>query len=375
MAGTIEADLRGCVQNGEALLVIGAGVSAASTSQPVATWRGLLLHGISRAAELGRLSGEPTVFRNLVQSSELADLLRVADEVTTGLGGRAGGEYGRWLRETVGRLEPEQEDLLSAIAESQTPLATTNYDGLLEGATGLEAATWKQPGLYQRVIRGHERAILHLHGFWRAPESVVLGSASYGNVVSDPFASTALQAVAFTKSLVFVGFGGGLDDPNFHGLRVWMREVLSRSEFRHFRLVRSDERDDALALHHPDERIVPVVYGDDYRHLATFLRSLGHASVVPISIPTPRVHHTIVAERALTRSRIVQRFSALGLDNAVADEFAGDPSIGAPPPGAGGNGGRLIVGEAGSGKSLAADRLYLEQLTRFESGVDPRVPV
>ena len=375
MAITLEADLRGCVQRGEALLVVGAGVSAASTTQPVATWQGLLLHGIDRAAELGRLSGEPVGFRDLAESSELADLLRVADEVTMALGGRAGGEYGRWLRETVGSLEPEEDDLLSAIAESQIPLATTNYDGLLEGATGLEATTWQQPGFYQRVIRGHERAVLHLHGYWRAPESVVLGSASYGDVVSDPFASVALQAVAFMKSLVFVGFGGGLEDPNFHGLRVWMREVLSGSEFRHFRLVRSSERDAALALHHPDERIVPVVYGDNYNDLPVFLRSLGRAPVVAITVPASMLHDAIAAERALTCSRIAQRFSALGLSDALVDEFADDPSIGPPPPGAGGTGVRLIVGEAGSGKSIAADRLYLEQLARFESGADLRVPV
>jgi hypothetical protein len=372
---TLHEDLRGCIQSGEALFVIGAGVSAASTTQPVATWRGLLRHGVDRALELGRLDGEPSEIRSLVDSFDLDDLLRVADAVTLALGGRTGGEYSRWLRDTVGSLRPEDDTLLSVIAGSQIPLATTNYDALLEGATGLEATTWQQPSVFQRVIRGDERAVLHLHGFWRNPESVVLGSASYGDVVSDPFASSALRAVALMRNLVFVGFGAGFEDPNFNGLRLWMREVLAGSEYRHFRLVRSGDLDDALALHSVEERIVPIVFGDNHEDLPEFLRSLGRAPIVAAVVAQPPVQEAVAAERSLTRSRIVQRFLTLGLAVTLAEEFADDPSIGPPPDDVGGAGVRLIVGEAGSGKSTSADRLYMHQIALFESGNDRRVPV
>src|ERR1039457_6190468 len=126
MSTSVEEDLRKSVRSGEALLVVGAGVSAASTTQPVATWRGLLRDGVERASDLGRLpGGELSDFRALADSDRLDDLLQVADVVTTALGGRNGGEYSRWLRETVGGLRPENDALLSAIADSQIPLAPT----------------------------------------------------------------------------------------------------------------------------------------------------------------------------------------------------------------------------------------------------------
>ena len=375
MSTSVEEDLRKSVRSGEALLVVGAGVSAASTTQPVATWRGLLRDGVERASDLGRLpGGELSDFRALADSDRLDDLLQVADVVTTALGGRNGGEYSRWLRETVGGLRPEKDALLSAIADSQIPLATTNYDELLEGATGLEATTWQRPSVFQRVVRGDERAILHLHGFWRKPESVVLGSASYGDVVSDPFASFALRAIAFTRSLIFVGFGSGLEDPNFHSLRLWMREVLAESEYRHFRLVRSRDLEVARALHSIEERIVPIAFGDEHSELPAFLRTLGQASVL-VSAAATTVQEAVAAEQSLARSRIVQRFMALGLAPDLAEDLSDDSSIGPPPAGVGGAGVRLVVGEAGIGKSTSADRLYMQQLALFEAGADRRVPV
>ena len=83
----------------------------------------------------------------------------------------------------------------------------------------------------------------------------------------------------------------------------------------------------------------------------------------------------VAAEQSLARSRIVQRFMALGLGLEIAEDLSEDPSIGPPPPGVGSAGVRLVVGEAGIGKSTSADRLYIQQLAFFEAGSDRRVPV
>jgi hypothetical protein len=377
MTGTsLEADLRNCIQNGTALLVVGAGVAAASTSQPVATWWGLLDHGIGRGIELGRISEDHGVdLERQLNGTDVHDWLRVADAVTTALGGRTGGEYERWLRETVGGLKPERTDLLEAITGMRVPLATTNYDDLLEGATGFGSTTWRQPNVFQRVARGDERAVLHLHGFWGDAESVILGTESYDEILADPFAQTALQSFAFLRSFIFVGFGSGLDDPNFRALRAWMRQALARSEYRHYRLVLESERQAALDLHTPEERIVPVVFGLRNDDLQIFLRELGKAPAVVALIAVEAKSRVIDQEQALARSRIAERFIALGLDRSQAEDLAADSSIGAFPGSLGESKVVLVTGDAGIGKSTAADRLYIDQLLLLAAGDNKRVPV
>lgn len=88
---------------------------------------------------------------------------------------------------------------------------------------------------------GDELGIVHLYGWFERPRSVVLDIRSYERIVNSKFVRVTLQATAFYKSIVFIGFGAGLDDPNFSRFRVWMGEVLSQVANRHYRLCRTDE--------------------------------------------------------------------------------------------------------------------------------------
>jgi SIR2-like domain len=101
-------------------------------------------------------------------------------------------------------------------------VATTNYDGLVEEVTGWPVVTWRDGVRVQRVLRGDERAVVHLHGYWGDPVSVVLGVRSYEAVLGDAAAQGLQRAVAGMRSLLFVGFGAGLADPNFAALRAWL---------------------------------------------------------------------------------------------------------------------------------------------------------
>jgi len=58
-------------------------------------------------------------------------------------------------------------------------MATTNYDDLITQVTGLPVVVWTETDKLVRVIRGEEKGIIHLHGCWNRPESVVLGTRSY----------------------------------------------------------------------------------------------------------------------------------------------------------------------------------------------------
>jgi tetratricopeptide (TPR) repeat protein len=279
--GVLVEDLRGLVAAGGVLVVAGAGVSvAASGGSSVASWPGLLADGCRRVVEVDQ-GGLPAGWGELVGrqagSGDLGWMLAAAEEVTVRLGGRSGGEFRRWLAESVGGLRVVDGAVIGALAGLGVPVATTNYDGLIEEVTGWSAVTWRDGARVQRVLRGDERGVLHLHGFWRDPESVVLGIRSYEAVLGDAAAQGLQRAVASLRSLLLAGFGAGLADPNFSALREWLAAALPDSEYRHFRLCRQDELAAVAAQHRPQERIMAVSYGERHEDLAPFLRSLPSA--------------------------------------------------------------------------------------------------
>jgi hypothetical protein len=282
-------ELRTGVAAGRMLVVVGAGVSIAATAREgaqegsrkdgergVASWTGLLRDGAERCVAVseslpegwaGRIHAE-------IDSGDLDELLSAAEKISRKLGAPAGPEYARWLRETVGALCVQDRSVLDAIRGLGLPIATTNYDGLLEEVTGLRPVTWREGERVERVIRGDEEAILHLHGFWAEPESVVLGIRSYEQVLGDAHAQTMMRAIRATRGLLFIGCGAGIADPDFDALLRWTRTVFEGSGYNHFQLCLEGEVADLCRLHPPDERLFPLPYGAEHSSLEPFLRGL-----------------------------------------------------------------------------------------------------
>ncbi|MGH8901293.1 MAG: HEAT repeat domain-containing protein [Egibacteraceae bacterium] len=266
------------IAGGQVVVVVGAGASiAASGGVRAASWTGLLATGVERCEQLvpGLPAGWGERVRGEIGSGDLDDLLSAAEKVTRKLGGRQGGEYRRWLRETVGSLELRHSAVPECLARLGVPLVTTNYDGLLTEVTGLDPVTWRDGSRVQRVLRGDEQGIVHLHGHWRDPESVVLGIRSYEDVLGDETAQALLRALATFRSFLLVGFGAGLGDPNFAALRSWMAAAHGGSEYRHYRLALDHEVEASRAEHDPRERVTVLGYGARHEDLAGFLRGLG----------------------------------------------------------------------------------------------------
>jgi hypothetical protein len=272
----IISELRKLIRERKVIAVIGTGVSLGATGMdPRASWQGMVLDGVRRCEELGLV---PTEWsdrrRGDVASGDLDELLGAAELVARKLGAPRGGDYTRFLRETAGSLRICDSALPSALCALHVPLATTNYDGILEEISGLEPVTWRDLARVQRILSGDEKAILHLHGHWRDQESVVFGVRSYEDVLRNEGAQAVLRQLPLQYSLLFVGCGDGLRDPNFGSLLAWMRKVLPDTERRHFRLVRASEEAVLRPLHPPEGRIFLQRYGAEYEDLVPFLRSL-----------------------------------------------------------------------------------------------------
>lgn len=275
MSHDLADDLRVEIAKGQVLVVVGAGVSIGATQgNPLASWRGLLEKGVERCVAVRGLDAKwANRVREEIRSGDLDDLLSAAEKVSSKLGFPTGGEYRRWLHETVGGLELKDRSVLEAIRDLGLPIATTNYDSLLETSTGFPAVTWRDGDKASRVIQGEEPGILHLHGHWGEPESIVLGVRSYGTMLGNPYAQVALRALQTLRTILFIGCGDWLHDPNFGALLGWTREAFQGAEARYYQLCREDELDYLRQGHR--ENWFLVSYGPNHEDLGPFLRDLG----------------------------------------------------------------------------------------------------
>ena len=289
-AGMVE-DLRREIEDGRAIVIAGAGVAiAASGGDARASWTGLLEDALRWCQDHvhGQL-GWSEIVETLLRNRDVDSLLLAAETLTRWLGDRTGGDYSRWLHERVGSLPLADRSVLEALAGLGVPLATTNYDDLIEQATGWGWATWRDGRRVTRALRAdprslapNERAVLHLHGHWDDPESVVLGIRSYEALLGDQPVQALQRAIGTLRTVVLVGVGAGASDPNLGALRRWLAATFRGTEHRHYRLCLERQVAELMAEHGSDERIVPLPFGDSHQDLAGFLRGLARTSAPPV---------------------------------------------------------------------------------------------
>lgn len=265
------------LRNNGVLIIAGAGVSAAATDgASTATWKGLLRHGLERCLALdSRLTAAwKTRVIEEIDSDDLDDLLSAAEKVSRKLEAPASGEWSRWLREAIGELAVSDPALPLAIASLGAPVATTNYDTVLDEAVGGKAATWQTPNSIQRIVRGEDISVAHLHGVWDQPESVILGIRSYEELIRNEPAQGIQRALSILRSFLFIGVGAGMEDPNWSALRDYLSRVAKGSENRHYRLCLESELPELTPSSKVD-RILPISYGQTHSDLIPFIRQLA----------------------------------------------------------------------------------------------------
>lgn len=261
-------DLRKELAQGEVLVVVGTGVSIQATGgAKFAKWDELILDGIAHAQGTNLLKdAEAERLRQQLEGGTVDDRLDVAEEVEKALGR----EFRLWLHKTVGALGVKDASVIDAVHGLGAPIATTNYDDLLTRGRSVRHVPWTNVAAAQEILRGHRRdAVLHLHGSFDDPDSVVLGRQSYQKLLASSGAQGVQQGLAATKALLFIGCGDGLTDPNLGHLLDWVDEAFGDSVYRHYRLCRTAEQKA------PKGRLFDVAYGDDFDDLVRFLCSIA----------------------------------------------------------------------------------------------------
>jgi len=253
-------DLRKELAAKKVLVVVGTGVSIqASGGDPRASWDGLISNGIEWASRHDLLADhEAEALHKKLKTSRL----KVADQLTRVIRD----DLPRWLRDSVGDLPLDPEaTIIEAVHAIGAPLATTNYDDLLSRGRAFEPVPWTEVKAALELLRGDRRGVLHFHGYYDAPDSVVLGVRSYHKVLASRNAQAIQQAVAAMHTLLFIGCGDGLDDPNFGALLRWSAKLFAGSIYTHYSLCRKGEA-------RPKAPHVKFIeYGEKYDDLPSFI--------------------------------------------------------------------------------------------------------
>lgn len=297
------AALSRAVAQNQVVVVAGAGVAAASTTTPEAgSWVALMQSGLTYYE--GHVEDYSSTLADSIRA-DLADptigvmLTSAADKLTTALGGNVGPAFKQWLRESIGSAVVSEPQVIQAILSLTMPIATTNYDNLIETVGNRIARTWVEADDMQNSLFGRTGDIAHLHGVWTDTASVVFGAQSYGSVLGSAAAQSLERAMGTSKSMLFVGCGQGLADPNFDGLRKWIKATFPTSPIKHYRLCLESELV-RLRLEHQNESIVPVTYGETHSDLTPFLRRIhGNTSAGSVIDTVKRTTDGIIRELRL----------------------------------------------------------------------------
>jgi hypothetical protein len=271
----------------QAILFIGSGVSVYTTNgeQEVSHWKGLLKHGLQRCHHAGWINDKDFEdFNNKLDShtAEIDDYLFAANRIKSclkkGVNETKDDMYRTWLAEAVGNLVPKNPQLIKAIGELGCPILTTNYDSLLEDILNLKPLTWNKyrtDGI-DDSFENMKKYILHLHGYYSNSDSVIFSSYDYGRIRQNKFAQAKLKALIETKTLLFIGYGAGMSDPNFSSLLKWIFSLTGETPPSIYKFVKSNKNKHLNQLSDVSflENIKEIQYGNTSEELLAFIRNL-----------------------------------------------------------------------------------------------------
>ncbi|MBL9217174.1 MAG: SIR2 family protein [Opitutaceae bacterium] len=274
------------------VVVTGTGVSLQTVGHPgadtdVASWPGLLTHGLGYCLARDLISKPAAaIVEAQVAEGSAGSLIEAAQKIHDCLDQRVDARR-FWMRETIGQLKVKDAGLITAIRDLGGLIATLNYDQLTEDVTGLTFLQWRQQAEITRRVRNREKDfVLHIHGRWDDPGSIVLDRKSYEEIVKNSQMRELLGQFARFETLLFVGCGQTFFDPNFQSLLDWAHGALSGFEHRHFVLCRQSEEPGFYEKLKPHGHLEPLVYGQAHADLLPFLAKLAsEGSAGPAAAP------------------------------------------------------------------------------------------
>lgn len=181
-----------------------------------------------------------------------------------------------YMDSTIGSLRVQNKKLANALAlfvRCGDYFATTNYDKLLEEVTGLGYYTYNMPGKIVQMLSGQaEMSVIHLHGIYDAAtntDDIVADQKQYEDVIANQGAQF-IQNLISTCTLVILGCGATVDDPNLKGFMSFASKQLHLN-IPYFYLHKAG--DDLSDL---EPNVIPVCYGMEYSDLSNAVEDMAN---------------------------------------------------------------------------------------------------
>lgn len=239
--------LQRAARDGTLVVIFGTGSSRglAQSDASIFSWRGLVKSGFQYGVSRGCLTAQQeSNWSAHLDSDDLDELLGAAEFLSKKLRAPEGGLFSQWLRSTFSEVRHQNHELANSIAgltSAKIPLATLNYDSLLEDVTGLPGIVVPETARVTAWMRRETPSILHLHGKWDAPDTCVLGIQDYAGTVGNSVRDLIQRSLGAFNTLLFVGCGDTFADPNFSELVKWLRKEMGTAAPLHYALVHKDD--------------------------------------------------------------------------------------------------------------------------------------
>jgi hypothetical protein len=267
------------LRNNQLAVIVGAGVTLSATAdvsgKPLSRiiWTGLIQNGLDFLVSEGyvdRLNRGIKPAYEALQNPDIDGMLDAANILSSQL--RQHGQFPTWLQSVFSSLDqdvrhPAILEALKKLHDNGAILLTTNYDDVLEKYCGLRHIGRSKIEDIVKFRRGDLDGVFHVHGSYHDPQEVVLDTTGYYQIRESDEVQNMLKAFLDDKTILFVGCGSGLEDPNFDSLLKWAAERQKNIPNIHCLLVRDG---DSLVC----KPLLRVRYGSQYQDLAPYLNKL-----------------------------------------------------------------------------------------------------
>lgn len=344
------------LKNNEIVYLFGTGISSALTNQRYSWWKWITdgIHFLKDKTQAGTLEKE------LNDDGSTKNMIAVAGKVLRAA--KADGVYETWMQssfETNPIRDRKLAVTLRKLLITQDVFATTNYDLLLEQATGLGTLSYMEPDMaFSMLDQKLSTHVLHIHGVYDSAhgiDNIVADEDQYGRVLDDKGAQF-IQNILGTRTLVFVGCGKTTEDANIARFIQFAKDWLKLDRPYYF-LHNSKETFDGMP-----GNVVMVPYGDEYSDLPAFLEDMAQIRLRARIESNPIIDRTLYTGRRADSYGLSEyhfaneylRFCGRNVELAQLENFA-ETDV------------RIcwwaVTGQAGAGKS----RLAYELLRRLEN--------
>lgn len=257
------------------ILVIGAGASQAAAGVP--GWRGIIESGLTYASERSLYPQFIKEANNFLIKNKLTEAAKVLKKILNA----PCHPFSDWLEDEFGDLSIGSNELLNSIDDLSTSIIlTTNYDNLLSSFSPLNSKKvfdWTEHELIIRTLKKKENFILHLHGVYQKPQTIILSVEDYSNLSKERAYKSILEQLWMGYHFLFIGCSkDGVMDDDFSTVLSFLDAWFPTYPHQHFILLSQKDIDANIHVELLEKcNIQSICYGTRRDDLPGFINELN----------------------------------------------------------------------------------------------------